>query len=138
MSERRELVTLASTGEVNLAALSREFEISRKTAYKWLRRFATEGWSGLADRSQRPLNSPRQTQATIEALVCAVRREHPAWGGRKIYHRLRADGYTTVPAPSTITGILSRKRPARARAALAADLAALRRRAAQRLVADGL
>jgi transposase InsO family protein len=39
----------------------------------------------------------------------AIRREHPAWGGRKIHHRLLALGQAIVPAPSTITGILHRR-----------------------------
>jgi transposase InsO family protein len=44
----------------------------------------------------------------VEAKVVAIRREHPAWGGRKIHHRLLALGQAIVPAPSTITGILHR------------------------------
>ena len=35
--------------------------ISKRTAYKWLKRYDTEGLSGLADRSSRPLRHPTQT-----------------------------------------------------------------------------
>lgn len=33
---------------------------------------------------------------------------HPAWGGRKLHHRLVAQGLADVPAPSTITDVLRR------------------------------
>jgi transposase InsO family protein len=94
--------------EVKLSALSREFGVSRKTAYKWLKRFASEGCQGLTSRSRRPHSSPRETPPSMEALVCELRRRHPKWGGRKIHHRLLADGHGAVPASSTITGILAR------------------------------
>ena len=38
----------------------------------------------------------------------AVRREHPAWGGRKIRHVLVKAGFAAVPAASTITAVLRR------------------------------
>jgi transposase InsO family protein len=62
----------------------------------------------LADRSRRPQSSPRQTPAAVEQQVLELRRQHPAWGGRKVHHRLVAEGRAEVPAPSTITGILRR------------------------------
>jgi transposase InsO family protein len=40
--------------------------------------------------------------------VLALRQAHPAWGGRKLHHRLRALGVAAVPAPSTISKILGR------------------------------
>jgi transposase InsO family protein len=40
--------------------------------------------------------------------VLRVRKEHPAWGGRKIRARLQHLGWVAVPAASTITGILRR------------------------------
>ena len=64
--------------------------------------------TALADRSRRPLRSPAQTPAGLEARVLALRGEHPAWGGRKLQQRLDALGMADVPAPSTITGILPR------------------------------
>jgi transposase len=50
--------------------------VSRQTAWKWLRRFETEGEAGLLDRSSRPARSPRAlSQAQIEAIL-AARHEH--------------------------------------------------------------
>lgn len=107
MSEREELVRRASEG-ANLSDLSREYSVSRKTAYKWLQRYRAQGPGGLSELSRRPRSSPRQTPAPLEALVCDLRLQHPVWGGRKLHHRLRALGVAAVPAASTITGILRR------------------------------
>jgi transposase InsO family protein len=108
MSERSEFVVWALEEGANLSALCRHFGISRKTGYKWLRRYRDEGSAGLADRSRRPRASPRRTTPELEARLCALRKQHPAWGGRKLHHVLRREGVPTTPAPSTITGILNR------------------------------
>ncbi|HKP83094.1 MAG TPA: leucine zipper domain-containing protein, partial [Pyrinomonadaceae bacterium] len=88
MSERHQFVLLASQPNANIRALCRQFGISSATAYKWLGRFQNEGVTGLADRSRRPHHSPRKTATTIEEAVLCLRRQHPAWGGRKLKQRL--------------------------------------------------
>lgn len=108
MSLREEFVCLASQEGANLRELCRRYGISPPTAYKWLARFSGEGRTGLADRSRRPHGSPRRTPCVVEADVLKVREDHPAWGGRKIAHRLMALGHAGVPAVSTITEILRR------------------------------
>jgi transposase InsO family protein len=108
VSERSEFVTFASREGTVISALCRQYGVSRKTGYKWLHRLRGEGWEGLRDRSRRPHRSPRRTPAGVEALVCTLRTEHPAWGGRKLHHALRGDGVPHPPAASTITGILDR------------------------------
>ena len=40
MSQRKEFVSLAMVDGANMSRLCRRFEISRKTGYKWLARFA--------------------------------------------------------------------------------------------------
>jgi transposase InsO family protein len=44
----------------------------------------------------------------VEEKVLGVRREHPAWGGRKIRRVLQMQGVDAVPSASTITQILRR------------------------------
>lgn len=104
MSLRKEFVALAVTPGANVSALSRRFEISRKTAYKWLGRATEDG----SDHSRRPLGSPRKTSASIEASVLALRDEHPDWGARKLRRRLLDMGVTGLPSVSTFTAILHR------------------------------
>lgn len=107
MSQRQEFVAFAQQEGANLAALCGQYGISRKTGYKWLAR-AARGDGSLADRSRRPRSSPARTPPAMEARILELRAEHPAWGGRKLHHRLRALGVADVPAPSTITAVLRR------------------------------
>lgn len=108
MSLRQEFVLLALQEGANVAELCRRFQISRSTAYVLLKRVATEGSTGLVDRSRRPSQSPRQTPAAIEQAVVQLRQEHSSWGGRKISTVLRRSGLEPVPHPSTVTSILRR------------------------------
>ena len=84
MSQRSTFLEKGKGERVNFSALCREFGISRKTGYKWLKREKESGARGLADQSRRPRCSPMQTAETIEAKVLEVRMQHKAWGGRKI------------------------------------------------------
>ena len=108
VSLRLEFVTLAAQQSMPFRELCRRFGISPPTGYKWLRRYEAEPATGLADRSRRPQHSPGQTPLEVEAAVLAVRREHPAWGGRKLCRWLRDHEQAPVPQASTITAILRR------------------------------
>lgn len=106
MEQRREFVCLARQEGVNRRELCRRFGISPDVGYKWLTRWAA-GDEVLADRSRCPHSSPLRSDATIEALVLAVRDAHPAWGARKILRCLERDGHA-APAVSTVHAILIR------------------------------
>lgn len=105
-SERMAFVLAAQQQDVSIAELCRQFGISRPTGYRWLQR--AQAGQPLTNHSRRPHASPAQTPAAIEQRVVALRHQHPAWGGRKLHHRLRAEGLIESPAPSTITAILRR------------------------------
>ena len=107
MSSRREFVQLATEAGANIAQLCRRFGISRKTAYKLLKRHASEGEAALSDRSRRPRRSPTRTAAEIESRVVQLRRQLH-WGGRKLRRRLCDMGCAEAPAASTISDILRR------------------------------
>lgn len=107
MSLRWEIVQQALEYGANRSKLSRQFDVSRKTLYKWLRRFQQAGRAGLADVSRRPQTSPARTPAAMEERVLALRDEH-GWGGRKINRRLRDLGVEGAPPASTVTAILRR------------------------------
>ena len=49
--------------------------ISRTTVYKWIARYAAEGFAGLTDRSSRPRRPARQTPLHVELAVLAARVE---------------------------------------------------------------
>jgi len=108
MDRKLEFVRLAQGGGgPGFGELCRRFGISRTLGYRVLARYRDGGAAGLAERSRRPLTSPRQTDAEIEAAVLAVRAAHPAWGGRKIAAVLKRQGLAP-PSASTVTQILRR------------------------------
>jgi transposase InsO family protein len=103
VSKREEFVQLAKSEVLSVTELCRRFRVSRPTGYKWLKRDGN-----MADRSRRPHTSPARTDEATEARVCQLRRRHPAWGGRKLHHYLRREGFSPLPAPSTVNSILRR------------------------------
>jgi len=108
MSEREEFIARAREEEANMSALCRAYGISRKTGYKWLKRYRKTGRQGLREQSRRPRHSPNQTAGQVEQLILEARQKHPAWGGRKLKRWLENKGHSGLPAPSTITTILRR------------------------------
>lgn len=107
MESRAEFCRLVSQDDTNMSEVCRRFGISRKTGYKWLRRWQAAGGDGLIDQSRRPHTSPARTDEALEARVVALREAHPAWGGRKLRRRLQDLG-ESAPAASTCTAILDR------------------------------
>ena len=105
---RTEFVDLARTGSITFSELCRRYSISRKTGYKWLRRFEKFGVKGLHDHTRRPTHQPARTSAETEARVVACFDRYPDWGARKLRRVLIDDGHQGLPAPSTITEILRR------------------------------
>ena len=59
MDERLRFVARLLDGE-KMAALCREFDISRKTGYKIFQRYKDCGLDGLTDRSRRPYRQANQ------------------------------------------------------------------------------
>ncbi len=84
-----------------VAVAAESMGVSRETAYRWLRRYRSEGVAGLRDRSSRPLRSPRQTPAELEDEVCALRRTR-RWGPHRI-------GYALGMPRSTVERVLRRR-----------------------------
>ena len=106
MSLRHEFLGLAAQPGSNFSQLCRRFGISRKTGYKWWRRYRETGVSGLADQSRRPQHSPRHSQPELEQQVLAVRDQY-GWGARKIKTCLERAGQGPL-AKSTVHKILRR------------------------------
>jgi transposase InsO family protein len=104
--QRVRFVVTASREEKPLAAVCREFEISRPTGYLWLKRYKESGIAGIAERSRRPHSSPERTPAEKEAHVIAARKQYPDWGARKLKVVL-AKQKVELPA-STIQRVLAR------------------------------
>ena len=106
MEQREEFVERARSGQYTMAALCREYGISRKTGYKWLNR--ADLGQRLCDQSRRPHRQPSKTAGETEQLIINVRKENPTWGGKTIKAVLEADGHTALPSAKTCENILKR------------------------------
>jgi transposase InsO family protein len=106
--QRVKFVVRAVSGRERMAALCREFGISRPTGYRWRRRFEQAGSvSAVVERSRRPAHSPWQTAPEQEERVVALRREH-GWGAKKLDVLLREEEHSTLTV-TTINRILKRR-----------------------------
>lgn len=85
VSIRQNFVLRALSGETPIAELCREFGVSRKTGYKWLKRFKEKGVSGLVNRPRRPLRNRLAVTADVVARIVAHKHKHPRWGAKKIW-----------------------------------------------------
>jgi transposase InsO family protein len=90
-------------GQRSFAALCRRFGISRKTGYKWRRRFRTRGWAGLAARSPKVRCNRRRHHSKWHHRLRRLRLQHPLWGAKKLW-RLLAErhGKRAVPHRATL------------------------------------
>jgi transposase InsO family protein len=84
MEERMKLLVEYLGGDVSMSDLCRAYGVSRKTAYKWLGRYRSEGLCGLQDRSRAPLGHPQAVPEEIAAAIVAVRKRNKKWGPRKV------------------------------------------------------
>ena len=108
MDERLRFVARLLDGE-KMAALCREFDISRKTGYKIFNRYKDCGLDGLTDRSRRPYRQANKLPMQIEGLIVRLKKERPSWGAPKIRERLRRlHPDVRTPAISTVHAVLDR------------------------------
>jgi transposase InsO family protein len=89
--------------KVGLAELSRVWQISRKTAYKWIARFGEGGRRGLRDR---PRIARRVHNRPAEHWLQRIRRwraRHPHWGAAKLRWALRRRfGWRDLPSEAAM------------------------------------
>src|SRR5436853_565083 len=108
MDERLRFVARLLEGE-KMAALCREFDISRQTGHKFYKRYKDLGLQGLTDRSRRPYRQANRLPERVESLIVQLRREHPSWGAPKIREKIKRLGLgVSLPAISTVHAVLDR------------------------------
>ncbi|MGO4383611.1 IS481 family transposase [Specibacter sp. RAF43] len=100
------------------AHVAKELGVSRQCAYRWLRRYRSEGSAGLQDRSSRPFHTPSKTSAQLEEKVLRSRRALRAGpariaaatgvSARTVSRILRRHGVPPRPWCDPLTGNLIR------------------------------
>lgn len=86
--KRRELIEAYEDG-ASMTELCRQFEVSRKTAYKWYKRYLTLGpEEGLKDLSKAPHHPARVFIDKQIEMAIDLKLRKPYWGPKKILNRL--------------------------------------------------
>jgi len=91
----------------SVAAVCRRRGISRASFYRYRQRYLGEGIDGLQAKPRRPLTSPGRIDPRLEQAICALRKDHPRWGARRIRAELARSG-VAAPAVSTVHQTLRR------------------------------
>lgn len=90
----------------NFSQLCREYEITRRTGYKWIERAKQN--EGFSDKSHARHFIGNKTDEEIENLILSMREDNPEWGGKKIRQILVNQGYEDLPCIKTFNNILKR------------------------------
>lgn len=107
MDERLRFVAAVHEKKESVAELCRRFGISRKTGYKLLQRYSTEGPVALMDRSRARHTHANAVPEAMVRVILAKREAHPTWGPRKLRAALRQESPETYwPASSTIGALI--------------------------------
>jgi putative transposase len=109
MSERVRFIHDYQLGVYTMTELCERYSVSRKTGYKWIRRFLEGGYDALKDRSRRPHSCPHKTPDRCVQAILEKKKRHPRWGAKKIIPRLKKKHPDKRwPAISTGSAILER------------------------------
>ncbi len=109
MNERVKFIAKYLDKRMPFADLCSQFEISRKTGYKWIARYQAGGVKALYDRSRKPKRHPQAVSEELIEKIIRARRKHPRWGPKKLLVIVkRAEPNIVLPAASTVGEILKR------------------------------
>lgn len=107
--ERMSFIRDLESGLYAVSELAEHYEISRKTAYKWLARYAAEGEAGLQERSRSAYEVANRTSREVEERIVELRRRHRTWGAKKLLAKMEESGEMEgLPSRSTVAEILKR------------------------------
>lgn len=94
---------------LTITELSQLYNVSRKTAYKWINRYLHRGPGGLDELSRKPRSMPFATSKKIVDMILESRRRHPTWGSKKLLALIgRRHPHLALPHRSTVCDILNR------------------------------
>ena len=88
MNERKRFILEATGGLFSHTELCLRHGVSRKTGYKWLERYESEGPDGLVDRPHQIRAHPHTTEPYVVDAALELRGQRRRWGADKIRARL--------------------------------------------------
>jgi putative transposase len=108
MDQRCKFVVAYMNEQFTMRELCERFGISRPTGYKWVRRYRSEGVSGLRERSRAAHHCPHRMSDKVAQWLLAERRAHMRWGPRKLKVRFQLATSKEGPSRTAIADLLSR------------------------------
>ena len=108
MEQRYQAVLAVIADGRGVGEVAAQFGVSRQSVHSRLRRYEDHGLEGLANRSHKPKSIPHQMPAHVEATVLELRREHRAWGPRRLVYELLKRGVVPVPSETGVYRALKR------------------------------
>jgi putative transposase len=125
LDQRQEFILKFLKKEYSFANLCDQYGISRKTGYKWVKRFVDDGPNALLNQSKAPHKQFRVTSEETVDLILSIKFQWSNWGPKKVHAYLQRY-YPTVSCPcvTTVENILKKHGLVKSRK--------LRRRIAQR------
>ena len=110
MDQRLGLIAEWLKDERTITELSRMYEVSRNTVYKWIARYQTGGVSGLEELPRAPGSHPNATPEQLVEHIVSVKLGHQNWGPKKVGRWLRGHHpQEHWPVTSTLGAILKRE-----------------------------
>jgi transposase len=110
VEEAVRFVSACLAGEETMSELCRRYGISRQWGYELMRRYQSEGWSGLEPRSRAPHHPGQAMASELADAIVALRAAHPRWGPKKLKALLKRQAPETAwPATSSIGDLLRRE-----------------------------
>jgi len=70
--------------EEGISATARYYRTTRKTVYKWVRRYQQGGLGALQDRSRAPKRIPHKIPQELERKIVQLRKRYPGWGPKRL------------------------------------------------------
>lgn len=108
--QRTRFIAAYESEEFSLAELCRQYEITRRTGYKWIHRYEAFGLEGLKELSRNPANHPNTTPEPIIQKILQLKSRRPHWGARKIHGKLKElHPGEEWPSDTTMHNILERE-----------------------------
>lgn len=110
LEERIRFIRDFRSGLYSMTELCSRFGVSRKTGYKWVHRFESEGAGGVEERSRVPVHCPHRMDERAARAIVWARRHHPTWGPKKLVAWLAdRDASLRLPAASSAGALLARE-----------------------------
>jgi transposase InsO family protein len=108
MEQRYQAVMAVVQDGATVTEVARRLGVARQSVHNWIARYEAGGLPALADRSHRPHSCSHQIAPELEALICEIRRMHPAWGPKRITHALARQGVDPLPSEASVYRCLKR------------------------------